>query len=174
MSDAEPGPDRVRPVETDGRRAHVDWLKEQIGDAIRDHRLAKEDLWQIYSVRAQTFLSDNNRIWTMAGFILPVAFGLVSLVQSGDFGIGQKVLAGASSTALLVLWNLFSDHHRAFQQKADAWMRAIEEIHGIGDPGPPKAGLPRPLSGGRLRIQNIRWYSVLVLIALWVVALIVG
>jgi hypothetical protein len=171
LSGEQPRQQRNPPAQTVATKEHVDWIKRQLQSAIASGELTKEDTWQIYSARVQMYTSDNNRIWLMGSFILPVAFSIVALVVSQQgLKLIQYIIVGVASTTLILVWNLFAEHHRAFQQKAEAWINAIQEVHGIGDPGSSKAGLSRGLACKNLRVQNIRWYLVVLTTLFWVAA----
>jgi hypothetical protein len=108
------------------------------------------------------YLSDNNRIWTMGSIILPVALASAAILPSTAAKGGQILILGSASTLLVAAWNLFADHHRAFQTKSLAWMEAIERSLDLPDPGSPKAGLPRWMNAklpiiGKLNVRRIRW-----------------
>jgi hypothetical protein len=118
------------------------------------------------------YLSDNNRIWNMGSIILPVAFASAAILPSTNAKGGQVIILGVASTLLVAVWNVFSDHHRAFQTKSMAWMEAIERTLGVEDAGPPKAELPRAVDAklplvGKLNVRRIRWTLAVLTAVYW-------
>lgn len=129
----------------------------QLEAALKSGTLSREDLRTIYSVKSQTFLSDNNRIWTTAAIVIPLAFGAAAALEANkDATSWQRLVAGLVGLVLLVLWNLFADRHRALQDRSQSWLRSIETAYGC----PPE--LVGELRGsGRKSIRTYRWLLAL-------------
>ncbi|WP_456506294.1 hypothetical protein [Arthrobacter sp. UYCu723] len=93
--------------------------------------MAREELWHIYSAKSQLFLSDNNRIWTTGAIIIPLAFGAVAALWTiKDVTSAQRVGSGLAGFGLLLFWNFFADRQRILQKRSEAWLKAIDSIHG--------------------------------------------
>jgi hypothetical protein len=108
----------------------------QLDAALKSETLDREDLRNIYAVKSQIFLSDNNRIWTTGAIIVPLAFGVVAALEANkDATSLQRFMAGLAGWMLLALWNLFADRHRAWQDDSKSWLRSIEKVYGCERPG---------------------------------------
>jgi hypothetical protein len=92
-----------------------------------------EWLLRLHEHFAKRWVSDNARIWQTGAIFIPVALAaFVPLTAlKGPVLWWHIVVLGLPSTGLLWLWLLVAENHRAFQQKSEAWLFAIEEARGF-------------------------------------------
>lgn len=124
--------------------------------ALASGKLGREDLRNIYTVKSQIFLSDNNRIWTTAAIVIPLAFGAAAALEANkDATSGQRLVAGIVGFFLLALWNVFADRHKVLQDRSQSWLSSIEKLYGC-----PRESLGGTASGGWKSIRVYRWLLV--------------
>lgn len=132
----------MRPDEVRGAKGSD--YPAQLAAALASGKLDREDLRTIYTVKSQAFLSDNNRIWTMAAIVIPLSFGAAAALEADkDAASWQRLVTGIVGLGLLLLWNLFADRHRTLQDRSQSWMRSIETAYDCPRElvdGPPSRG----------------------------------
>lgn len=140
----------------------------QVIDGMRAGGLCTPDEYNAWLLRlhehfTERLLSDNSRIWQTGAIFVPIAlaaFGALTTVKA-PVAWWQVLVLGIPSTSLTWLWLVIAENHRAFQQKSQAWLFAIEEARGFfARPAPdkyPSKGHDRRLSFPR-GIQKARWW----------------
>jgi len=153
----------------DNVRNRVEEIKKQLLEALAtgmDH----EWLRTLHTNYTQRFLADNANITRTGAIMIPASLAAFAVLPYVEKVSDLLALAFASS-ALIALWLVIAENHRAFQNKAYAWIIAIQEILGL-------AGIPdAKLADNRLnrlltrkRGVQIAWWTVaLIVILSWVV-----
>ncbi len=131
-----------------------------------------EILYQHYSER---FTEDNNKIWTTASILIPISlagFGAVATINQPS--ITQVVILMFASIALFTIWLVIAENHRAFQQKNQAWVVAIERIIGVEDRTGAKilTNFLNKLLTKKFGVQTAYWILYLGILICWVIILI--
>jgi len=118
------------------------------------------------------FTRDNDRIWTIANIFIPLSLaGLVSLKEAT---VGSTILLGFGSIGLIYFWMLFAENHRAFQNKSQAVVDAIESYIGLDIPniGPQKG--PKLDANPVIKkwpVNKMRWRMLRYIIVIWLLAI---
>ena len=89
---------------------------------------SRATLHQSFAVR---FAQDNNNIWSTGAVFVPISVTLAGLFWTTRGGWGELIALGLLSTSLMISWWLIAEIHRAFQQKSNAVMLAIETSLGL-------------------------------------------
>lgn len=85
--------------------------------------------------------------------MIPLAFGAAAALEANkDATSSQRLMAGFVGLALLVLWNVLADRHRALQDRSQSWLSSIEKIYGC-----PRESVGGISSGGWKSIRVYRW-----------------
>ena len=154
--------------------AHKALLKmiEHSGTLGLDPGKLLESLFKHYTDR---MLSDNERIWRTGALFVPIslaAFAALTAVKC--LQVWQILVLGAPSIGLMFAWIVIAENHRAFQQKSEAWLTAIQRVIGLEGPRQVKveAGGREGLVTRKGAIQNMRWYLLYGVIAAWTLILI--
>lgn len=154
-------------------RANVDEIKKAINREFKSKKGLESDEWlrTLYNNYTERFLSDNERIWTTASIMIPLAFAVfVVLPQIQKPTNWQILILAIASISIITSWLFIAENHRAFQEKNRAWIVAIEETIGITNTGPTKipVNLFSRLVTFRGAIHLMRWGIVAIIIISWV------
>jgi hypothetical protein len=88
----------------------------------------------IYEHHSELFLANNNKIWTTASVLIPLSLaGFVAIASLDDLDLYHVQVLMFASISLILIWLVIAENHRAFQQKDEAWLVAIERIIKIED-----------------------------------------
>lgn len=124
-------------------------------------------------------LADNSRIWQIGAIFVPVSLAAFAplVAIKGAVQWWHVLVLGLPSTGLLWLWLVIAENHRAFQQKSESWLFAIEECRGfISRHSPnkyPRRGYERLVTFKRA-VQLSRWWLVIGGTLLWLVLLVLA
>jgi hypothetical protein len=136
-------------------------------------------LLRLHEHYTDRMLADNSRIWQISAVFVPVALAAFAplVAIKGLVHWSHVLVLGMPSTALLWLWLVIAENHRAFQQKSESWLFAIEEARGFFSRHAPNKYPKRPyekLVTFPRAVQKARWLLVigvtLFWLALWVFA----
>jgi hypothetical protein len=167
-------------------KASHDYFEEEvvklmciIGEMIKDQCKQGNDpntwLQVLYQNYANRFLSDNGRIWSTGSILIPLSLaGFAAVIGLDDPHWSHVVVLMFASIALMFIWLVIAENHRAFQQKSKAWLTAIErtiKIEGVGDLKV-KGNFWNQLLTGKCAVQNMRWYLFLAVVIGWIGVLI--
>lgn len=139
-------------------------------------RDSDEWLRALYSAYGDRMRADNHNIWMTGSILLPLAISAFGLYASTDnMDLGRIIVLAIGSSVLIVAWLFIAENHRAFQQKSEAWMNAIQRVIDINDNTPNKA------EGNRLdrlltfqhAIQRMRWGIAVLVVMVWVVLIVI-
>jgi hypothetical protein len=158
-------------------REEIERLKKGcIGPAVAKLQAEGKDpndwLKTLYTAFLNRMLSDNERIWRTGAILVPLSLSaFAALAAMRDFASWKVLVLGSASSALLWCWLIIAENHRAFQQKSEAWLVAIQETVGFERAGGPKVqgnALNRVLifSGA---VQWMRWGLAVGVTAAWLV-----
>lgn len=129
-------------------------------------------LYQNYSNR---FHSDNDKIWSTGSILIPLSLaGFAAVVSVQNLGWPHVVVLASASIALMLVWLVIAENHRAFQQKSEAWLIAIErtiKLEGVGGPKV-KGNFLNSLLTGKGAVQKMRWYLFVGVFLGWVIVLV--
>jgi hypothetical protein len=150
-------------------------LMKIIAKMIEDQRKQKKDpnawlqtLYQNYSTR---LLSDNSRIWSTGSILIPISLaGFAAVVGLDNPQWTHVAILMFASITIMFIWLVIAENHRAFQQKSEAWIVAIErtiKLEGVGGPKVKGNFLNRLLTGKGV-IQNMRWYLFFAVVLGWI------
>ena len=79
--------------------------------------------------------ADNERIWTTGSLFLPLSFApFVVFAGIAAPKLWHVLICGSPSIALIYAWMVIADNHRAFQQKSEAWLIAIQQVQELDPP----------------------------------------
>ena len=176
--------DNAQPVRTRELmpKAKRDYFEEEvvklmgiIAKMIEDQRKQGQDpnawLQTLYQNYANRFLSDNGRIWSTGSILIPLSLaGFAAVVGLDAPRWPHVVVLMFASIALMFIWLVIAENHRAFQQKSEAWLAAIErtiKLEGVGGPKVKGNFLNRLLTG-KGAVQNMLWYLFLAVVIGWV------
>jgi len=172
-------PDENAPPTPKGKkdtfRQEVDRIKSAIAGCLEESRRGdgntQDWLMTLYKSRADRMLSDNERIWRTGSLFVPLSLSafaaLISIKHPKSL---QVLILGLASFALIWCWMFIAENHRAFQQKSEAWLVAIEETIGLKNTGSDKVKgnlLNRALTRGGA-VQRTRWVLAIAITAMWV------
>ena len=156
-------------------RNRVEEIKKQLLEALASRTAGLDHAWlrTLYTNYTQRFLADNENITRTAAIMIPAslaAFAILPYVRD----VPELLTLAFASSALIVLWLFIAENHRAFQNKAYAWIIAIQEILGL-------AGIPdAKLADNRLtrlltrkRGVQYAWWTVTVAVILGWVAMVI-
>jgi hypothetical protein len=154
----------------DNQQMHVTEIEDELK---KTPGVSHDVLLHVYDARLQRYLSDNNRIWTTGALLIPLSLAGVALLSARAHPtIPQRIVVGAGSVLLILVWNIFADHHRGFQSRSEAWITAIE--HHLGLPeikGTNKAQMPRWSTLWPLEtVQRTRWLLFWAILGYWIAA----
>lgn len=109
----------------------VEELKLAVGEWIEQVPTDQKQEWlrHIHGRYSDKFLNDNNKIWIIGSILIPAS--LAGLLTLKDLTIYTAIPLAAGSILLMWFWNEFADHHRAFQTKSEAVVKAIELYSGL-------------------------------------------
>lgn len=126
----------------------------------------------LYTAFLNRMLSDNERIWRTGAILVPLALSaFAALVAMKDLDAWEVAVLGSASSVLLWWWLIIAENHRAFQQKSEAWLVAIQETVGFERAGGHKVrgnGLSRVVIFPGA-VQLTRWGLPVVVTAAWIV-----
>lgn len=155
-------------------REEVDRLKAEIKKMIVAFQAEGKDptdwLKTLYNSFSNRMLSDNERIWRTGAIFVPLSLSaFAALVSMSNLDSWKVLTLGLASSALLWCWLFIAENHRAFQQKSEAWLVAIQETIGLEKVGGPK------VRGNKLNqilifgaaIQWMRWLLTIGVTAAW-------
>ena len=159
-------------------REEVDRIKEKLGEMMEAERKAKRDpnLWLrvLYSSYLSQMLSDNDNIWKTGAIFVPLSLaGFAAFVSLETPTLLQTFVLMFASFGLMVSWLIVAENHRAFQQKCNAWLVAIQEIINI-------TGLKNVKVRGNFlnrlltfpaAVQIVRWALTVTLLIGWLIVL---
>jgi len=124
----------------------------------------------LFKHHSERMLADNARIWTVAGILLPIslaAFGALASIKC--VRPWHVAVLGFSSVTLIGFWIIISENQRAFQEKSEAWLVAIQRTVGLNFRRQGK--LARTGLGAVLvktiTIQRLRWFLFVSVITAW-------
>ena len=126
----------------------------------------------LYNAFGNRMLSDNERIWRTGAILVPLSLSaFAALVATTPLRPWKVAVLGAASSVLLWFWLVIAENHRAFQQKSEAWLLAIQEAVGFERAGGPK------IEGNALNrflifpaaIQAMRWVLAVGVTVAWIV-----
>jgi hypothetical protein len=158
-------------------REEVDRLRKQaIDPAVTKMRDRQEDpndwLKILYKAFSDRMLSDNERIWRTGAILVPLSLSaFAALVSLKELQPWQVLVLGSASSALLWCWLIIAENHRAFQQKSEAWLVAIQETIGIEKSGGAKVkgNMPNRFLTFRAAVQWMRWVLAVGVTGAWIV-----
>lgn len=91
--------------------------------------LTVETLWRLHSSYVQRYLADNERIWSTASLLVPLALAAFPLLVTLDEpSWRQSVVFGAASISVMYLWLAIANAHKAYQNRSYHVIRAIESL----------------------------------------------
>lgn len=155
--------------------------KDTLGPALAGMQAHGKDpddwLKTLYTAFANRMLSDNERIWRTGAILVPLSLSaFAALVAMNPLSPWKVAVLGAASSALLWFWLVIAENHRAFQQKSEAWLLAIQETVGFERAGGPKVrgnalnqflifpaaiqGMRRVLAAGVTAAWIVLWWLV--------------
>jgi hypothetical protein len=130
----------------------------------------------LYAAYSERFLHDNAQIWANGRIMIPFALSAFGVyVGLRHPSTAHTLLLGFGSSALIAIWLINAENHRAFQNKSMAWIVAIERAIGVTNPLPPKVPddpFNRLLSGGAAVQWLIRAFCFAIPL-LWLVIIVV-
>lgn len=85
----------------------------------------------IYEMRTNRFVAENEKIWITGRIFVPAAFLSVGVLKIGrETDLSQLLIVTVLSIALVVYWHLIAVAHRRFQIFHLVWLEEIELIRG--------------------------------------------
>lgn len=127
-------------------------------------------LQTLYENYERRFLSDNNVIWSTGAILIPLSLAGFGAVLGRDQVHWTSVAVFLFASSLLMLiWNLIADTHRAFQEKSEAWLVAIErtiKLESVSDVKIFERGSASRLTR-LVPLRRIRWTLLWVVLAGW-------
>lgn len=147
----------------------VDPIVEKLREQLRKLETAERDEWLrlLYDRYTERFMKDNDRIWSTGAIMIPLSLGgFVALATIQVVTVAHVLSLALASIALMLFWEVTAENHRAFQQKSEKWIKAIEEEIGLTDTGGPKADAHRI---AKLRVQAVRWYLFGFTVLCWLI-----
>lgn len=158
-------------------REEVERLKKDtVGPALAALRAEGKDpndwLKTLYNAFGNRMLSDNERIWRTGAILVPLSLSaFAALVAMNSLRPWKVLVLGSASSALLWCWLIIAENHRAFQQKSEAWLLAIQETVGFERAGGPKVkgNAPNRFLIFSAAIQGMRWVLAVGVTAAWAV-----
>lgn len=100
-----------------------------------------KDQWlrTLYDNYHRRFLADNSQIWGNGKIMIPFSLTAFAVYVSLETPtLVEILLLGLASSALIAIWLVNAENHRAFQNKSMAWLVAIERVLGLKEQVPPK------------------------------------
>lgn len=150
-------------------------LAKMIEDQQKDGKDSNSWLQILYENYSRRFLSDNDRIWGTGSILIPLSLaGFAAVVGLEDLGWPHVAILMFASTTVMLIWLVIAENHRAFQQKSQAWLVAIErtiKLEGVGAPEV-KGNVLNRLLTGKGAVQKMRWYLFFAVILGWIAVLI--
>lgn len=83
----------------------------------------------LYLRYAEKFARDNERIWTTAAIFIPLSLSGLAFLKDASFI--RIVLLAIGSIKLMEFWVNIAENHRAFQNKSQAILKAVEERYAL-------------------------------------------
>ncbi|HSH62388.1 MAG TPA: hypothetical protein VK988_22610 [Acidimicrobiales bacterium] len=140
---------------------------------------SRGDLVALHQSFAVRFTADNAGIWSTGSIFVPASYAVPAIyLTSGDQTWAAFAVLSALSTLLIASWLVIAENHRAFQQRSDAIMRAIELVLEL-EFGKPKVvdskdRIAQVVLGGnsktmekKLRVRAVRRSLVVILSIIW-------
>ncbi len=161
-----------QPVTQQPRRS----LRDQLTDFRKNNPAIADDwLKAFYSSYSQRFLSDNNRIWSTAQIMIPLSLaGFAALTALKEPQFVHLLTLALVSSAIMIIWLVIAENHRAFQDKSLEWLLEIEKLVVITDPLPEKRPdrnfLVRLLTG-KGAVRKMRFLLTFIVLVMWAVVL---
>lgn len=156
-------------------RAEVDRLKTELQHLLAQRAASGDgDEWLRALLQSYTdrFLHDNDRVWSLGTFFVPVAlaaFGVLASLESPK--LWQTIILAVGSSTLLGFWIVIAENLRAFQQKSEAWLVAIQEVAGLQSNavGEPKVttNILNRLGTFPGTVQQARWFLFVIVVVAW-------
>lgn len=150
-------------------------ISKMVEDQRKQGRDPNDWLQTLYQNYANRFVLDNGRIWSTGSILIPLSLaGFAAVVGLSDPRWPHVVVLMFASTAIMFIWLVIAENHRAFQQKSEAWLAAIErtiKLEGVGGPKV-KDNLGNRLLTGKGAVQSMRWYLFLAIVLGWFTILI--
>lgn len=147
-------------------------IKTRTAKGEKDPEKWLEILFKHYSDR---MLTDNERIWRTGALFVPVslaAFAALSSIKCLHFW--HIILLAVPSSLLMWAWIVIAENHRAFQQKSEAWLIAIQKLIDLDAPVAVKV-----IAGGlegrvtkKGAVQRMRWTLLFMVIISWIIIII--
>lgn len=154
-------------------------LTKVIAKMMEDQREQGNDanawLQTLYQSYGKRFLSDNNRIWSTGSIFIPLSLaGFAAVVSLKHPHWPQIAILMFVSIMLMFTWIVIAENHRAFQQKSEAWLVAIERAMKLKAERQlkVKGNFLNNLLTGKGAIQKMRWLLLLAVILGWTCILI--
>jgi hypothetical protein len=129
-----------------------------------------ELVMMLYTQYSAKFINDNNKIWATGTIFIPLS--LAGLLYLKDMTLYNTCLLGIGSFALMLLWVLVEESHRAFQNKSQAVTEAIERHIGLDFKrfSGPKLNYPQWLDWYFCKVRSLRWLMLVAVFSFWVAA----
>ena len=148
-------------------------------NAMKEGRVAEADsfkmLESLLKHHTDRMLSDNERIWRTGALFIPISLAaFAALTAIKCLQVWQILVLGGPSIALMLAWVIVAENHRAFQQRSEAWVIAIQNAMGLETPLLTKldgGGREASVSGKRT-IQKVRWGLLYFVVIAWLLILI--
>lgn len=148
-------------------------LTDIIAEMVDDQRKQGKDpnawLQILYQSYASRFLSDNERIWNTGAIVIPLSLaGFVAVISLNKPQWPQVIVLMTGSIVLMFIWLMIAENHRAFQQKSQAWLVAIERTLKLkGGWGPKVKGNFLNRLSTKFSVQSWRWIFFFLVVAGW-------
>ncbi len=146
---------------------------EKLVDQLKaDKRDPDEWLRTLYATYAARMQSDTDRTWTIGLILIPVALaGFAAFVAIDRPERWHAIVLGLASSAVAWCWVFMAENYRAFRQKSEAWVVAIEQALGVKDGLGPKLALGNlnQILTFKAAVQIMRWVLVGAITVGWIV-----
>lgn len=134
------------------------------------------DQWlqKLYDRHSERLIQDNERIWRTAAIFIPTALvGFTVLPSAYEKSPLVTLAIGIASCAVVILWNVIADEHRAFQKVHGMWLDEIRRLLGMDEAHDITA---KNLATDRLigflpSVRSVRLVLTTITIALWCLAM---